>query len=193
MLTIFMEFSMNKVKAGTSRLKVLSYIKSAVAIVAISFAFTSVSHAAPSPSTVTIGNSSSAALGKLLPGFSIHHTKKDRLVTVVKNDGSAKAFIRVMPAAAHLSTTKSYAQNVMDSYSGWGLTAQISRRGFSFNYVDNAPCAGLVTYFDGASYLMFGACGMISKDELFKAYSVAKKELGLDEALNRSAMPSVYY
>lgn len=184
---------MIKVKARTSRLKFFSYIKRAIVLIAVSAAFTSVSYAATTPSTVTIGNSSSVALAKLLPGFSIHHTKKDRLVTVVRNDGSAKAFIRVMPAAAHLSTTKSYAQNVMDSYSGWGLTAQISRRGFSFNYVDNAPCAGLVTYFDGASYLMFGACGMISKDELFKAYSVAKKELGLDEALNRSAMPSVYY
>ncbi len=183
---------MFKLKAQLSGIKHLSYVaKTLVAATALSLCLSHGTQAAEA--TVTIGNSSSATMAKLLPGFSIHHTKKQRLVTVVKNDGSAKAFIRVMPAAAHLSTTKAYAQNVMDSYSGWGLTAQIARRGFSFNYVDNAPCSGLVTYFDGASYLMFGACGLITKEELFKAYSVAKKELGLDEALTRSAMPSVYY
>ena len=92
-----------------------------------------------------------------------------------------------------MSTTKAYAQSVMDSYGGWGLTAQIARRGFSFQYVDNAPCAGLVTYFDGSSYLLYGACGFISSEEMTRAFSLAKMQLDLDDLLNRSAAPSMYY
>lgn len=142
---------------------------------------------------VTIGGARNAAVAKLLPEFNMRHDRKLKLVVLSKDDGSARAYIQIMPAVAHLSNTKEYAQNVMDSYAGWGLTAQVARRGFSFSYVDNAPCTGLVSYFDGSSYLMFGACGLISKDELFKAYSIAKRELDLEEILSRTATPNVYY
>ena len=110
-----------------------------------------------------------------------------------RKDGKAKAFVQILAPTAHLSTTKAYAQSVMDSYGGWGLTAQIARRGFSFQYVDNAPCAGLVTYFDGSSYLLYGACGFISPEEMTRAFSLAKMQLDLDDLLNRSAAPSMYY
>lgn len=132
-------------------------------------------------------------LARLLPGYTMNYQRANKTVIFNKTDGTAKAFMQIMPAAAHLNTTKAYAQDVMDSYAGWGLTAQIERRGFSFKYVDNAPCTGLISYFDGTSYLMVGACGFISQDELSKAFYLGKKELKIDEALYRSASPSVYY
>lgn len=150
------------------------------------------SNLAMSAPMVAIGGNQDSDETKILPDFSMSHNRRDKIVTFIKNDGTAKAFIQIMPAAAHLSTTKAYAQNVMDSYAGWGLSAQIERRGFSFKYVDNAPCSGLVSYFDGTSYLMMGACGFISQDELTKAFYLGKKELKLDEALYRSAKPSSY-
>lgn len=152
----------------------------------------------PAPSyaispNISIGGKMDNTLDSLLPGFSSNYNKKEKIVVVSKLDGSAKAFIQVMPPVPYLSTTKAYAQNVMDSYAGWGLTAQIARRGFSFQYVDNAPCSALVTYFDGASYLMFGACGLITSDELNRALYIAKQQLGIDDIIYRSAMPTIYY
>lgn len=144
-------------------------------------------------SNITIGGKTDNSLDNLLPGFSSSYNKKEKIVVVSKLDGSAKAFIQLMPPVPYLSTTKAYAQNVMDSYAGWGLTAQIARRGFSFQYVDNAPCAALVSYFDGASYLMFGACGLITSDELNRALFIAKQQLGIDDIIYRSAMPTIYY
>lgn len=142
---------------------------------------------------VAIGASQDNADNKDLSDFAMNYNRQDKIVTFIKKDGTAKAFVQIMPAAAHLSTTKAYAQNVMDSYGGWGLSAQIERRGFSFKYVDNAPCSGLVSYFDGTSYLMMGACGFISEDEVTKAFFLGKKELKIDESLYRSAKPSSYY
>lgn len=144
-------------------------------------------------SSLSIGGKSDNSLDSLLPGFSSNYNKKEKIVVVSKLDGSAKAFIQLMPPVPYLSTTKAYAQNVMDSYAGWGLTAQIARRGFSFQYVDNAPCAALISYFDGASYLMFGACGLITSDELNRAFFIAKQQLGIDDIIYRSAMPTIYY
>ena len=151
------------------------------------------SQAHAAASYVTMSNDKEFTAGKLLPDFSMTHNRKDRTVSFVKNDGTGKAFIQIMPASPHLSTTKAYAQNVMDSYAGWGLKAQIARRGFSFKYVDNAPCTGLISYFDGTSYLMFGACGFITREEMTKAFLVGKKELNVDETLYRSSTPSAYY
>lgn len=152
--------------------------------------------AAPSSTgavNITIGGRSDPNVERLLPDYAMSYDRVKRVVALHKKDGSAKAFVQILPAAAHLSTTKAYAQDVMDSYSGWGLTAQITRRGFSFQYVDNAPCAGLLTYFDGTSYLLFGACGLISQEEMTKAFSLAKLQLGLDDITYRSSMPSAYY
>ena len=151
------------------------------------------SFSANSAPYVVMGSVPDSNVSRILPDYVMQYQHKDKTVIFRKKDGTAKAFVQVMPAAAHLSTTKAYAQNVMDSYAGWGLTAQIERRGFSFKYVDNAPCTGLVSYFDGTSYLIVGACGFMSQDEMTKAFYLGKKELKLDESLYRSSSPSVYY
>lgn len=194
----------------TGRLnKITSALTAAVALVGLVVVSMGISaqHAEAAPATtssrnltsvdmgmaITIGARSDPRVDRLLPNYTLSHNRQNKVVSLMKADGSAKAFVQILPAAAHLSTTKAYAQDVMDSYSGWGLTAQIARRGFSFKYVDNAPCAGLLTYFDGTSYLMFGACGVISQDEMAKAFSIAKLQLGLDDITYRSSMPSVYY
>lgn len=148
---------------------------------------------APNMANVTIGGRSNPDVERLLPDFTMNYDRNKHVVSLQRKDGSGRAFVQIMPAASHLSTTKAYAQNVMDSYSGWGLTARIERRGFSFQYVDNAPCSGLLTYFDGTSYLLFGACGLISQEELTKAFSFAKLQLGLDNITYRSSQPSAYY
>lgn len=149
--------------------------------------------AAPNAINMSIGGEQDARVSRILPDYNLNYNRPSRSVSLVRKDGKAKAFLQILAPAAHLSTTKAYAQSVMDSYSGWGLTAQIARRGFSFQYVDNAPCAGLVTYFDGSSYLLYGACGFISQDELTKAFSIAKMQLDIDDLLGRSAAPSLYY
>lgn len=167
-------------------------------VMALGGAVSMVTPAVAAPSStgavnITIGGRSDPNVERLLPDYAMSYDRVNRVVALHKKDGSAKAFVQILPAAAHLSTTKAYAQDVMDSYSGWGLTAQITRRGFSFQYVDNAPCAGLLTYFDGTSYLLFGACGLISQEEMTKAFSLAKLQLGLDDITYRSSMPSAYY
>lgn len=148
---------------------------------------------APNLANVTIGGRSNPDVERILPDFTMNYDRNTQVVSLQRKDGSGRAFVQIMPAASHLSTTKAYAQNVMDSYAGWGLTARIERRGFSFQYVDNAPCAGLLTYFDGTSYLLFGSCGLISQEELTKAFSLAKLQLGLDNITYRSSQPSAYY
>ena len=147
-----------------------------------------------SESNIMIGSSSNDPIvARLLPDYVMDYNRAKKVVALRKSDGSAKAFVQILPAAAHLSTTKAYAQDVMDSYSGWGLTAQVVRRGFSFHYVDNAPCAALLSYFDGTSYLLFSACGFISADEMTKAFAIGRKQLGIDNTLYRTSSPAVYY
>ncbi len=113
-------------------------------------------------------------------------------VTFVKGDGSAQASLRILMPVNTLSTTKSYAQYVMDRYSGWGLTPVLDLRGFSFRYVDNAPCAGLLTYFDGRSFLLFTSCGKIEVKTLQELYSKADKELRISEKLKRESRANFY-
>ncbi len=113
-------------------------------------------------------------------------------VTFVKGDGSAKAALRILMPVNTLSTTKGYAQYVMDRYSGWNLTPVLDVRGFSFRYVDNAPCAGLVTYFDGRSFLLFTSCGKIDSKTLQELYSKADKELRISEKLKREGRANFY-
>ena len=150
-------------------------------------------HAAPNAINMSIGGEQDARVSRILPDYNLNYNRQARSVSLTRKDGKAKAFVQILAPTAHLSTTKAYAQSVMDSYGGWGLTAQIARRGFSFQYVDNAPCAGLVTYFDGSSYLLYGACGFISSEEMTRAFSLAKMQLDLDDLLSRSAAPSMYY
>ncbi len=150
-------------------------------------------HAAPNAINMSIGGEQNARVSRILPDYNLSYNRQSRIVSLTRKDGKAKAFVQILAPAAHLSTTKAYAQSVMDSYAGWGLTAQIARRGFSFQYVDNAPCAGLVTYFDGSSYLLYGSCGFMTQEEMTRAFSLAKMQLDIDDLLNRSAAPSMYY
>ena len=117
---------------------------------------------------------------------------KDSNVSFVNKDGSASASLRILYPVNLLSTTKSYAQYVMDKFSGWGLTPVLDLRGFSFKYVDNAPCAGLLTYFDGRSFLLFTSCGKIDPSELHQLYLKADKELRISEKIKRENRPILY-
>ncbi len=123
-------------------------------------------------------------------GFEMQSSSNE--VTFVKGDGSAQASLRILMPVNTLSTTKSYAQYVMDRYSGWGLTPVLDVRGFSFKYVDNAPCAGLVTYFDGRSFLLFTSCGKIESKTLQQLYLRADKELRISEKLKREGKANFY-
>ncbi|MGN0915409.1 MAG: hypothetical protein ACI4NE_03545 [Succinivibrio sp.] len=123
-------------------------------------------------------------------GFSEFY--KDNSVTFEKEDGTARASLSVVQPVLSLSTTKDYAQYTMDSYQGWDLKAVLDLRGFSFKYVDNAPCSGLLTYFDGRSYLLFKACGDFKKDELSELYKRAEKRLHLKETLKKQSKPTSY-
>ena len=104
-------------------------------------------------------------------------------------DGSY-AVLQIMDPIVNIATTKEYAQHVMDSYQGWDLRAVVDLRGFSFRYVDNAPCSGLVTFFDGRSYLFFQSCGNFSESELSTLFDRASKALKIQELLNRHSKPN---
>ena len=109
-----------------------------------------------------------------------------------KIDGSARASLSLVNPIINLSTTKDYAQYVMDSYQGWDLQPVLDLRGFSFKFVDNAPCSGLLTYFDGRSYILFKACGVVSSEELMQLYKRANEKLKLDETLKKQSKANLY-
>ncbi|MCR5536848.1 MAG: hypothetical protein K6F05_05475 [Succinivibrio sp.] len=111
---------------------------------------------------------------------------KDK-VSYVKPDGSASCELAIQAPEALLPTTKAYAQYVMDSYQGWDLQPIVDLRGFVFKFVDNAPCAGLLTYYDGRSYLFFKACGNIGEGELSSLFKAAGEQLKLSEKLQRQS------
>lgn len=117
---------------------------------------------------------------------------KDNSVFYENQDGSASASLSILAPIANLSTTKEYAQYVMDSYRGWNLSAVIQHQGFSFRFVDNAPCVGLVTYFDGRSYLFFKACGNIKKDSLKELYKKANEKLKISDILKKQSKTNMY-
>ena len=117
--------------------------------------------------------------------------KSDRVI-YEKIDGSARASLSLVNPIINLSTTKDYAQYVMDSYQGWDLQPVLDLRGFSFKFVDNAPCSGLLTYFDGRSYILFKACGVVSSEELMQLYKRANEKLKLDETLKKQSKANLY-
>ena len=117
---------------------------------------------------------------------------KSDSVIYEKIDGSARASLSLVNPIINLSTTKDYAQYVMDSYQGWDLQPVLDLRGFSFKFVDNAPCSGLLTYFDGRSYILFKACGVVSSEELMQLYKRAKEKLKLDETLKKQTKANLY-
>ena len=117
---------------------------------------------------------------------------KSDSVIYEKIDGSARASLSLVNPIINLSTTKDYAQYVMDSYQGWDLQQVLDLRGFSFKFVDNAPCSGLLTYFDGRSYILFKACGVVSSEELMQLYKRANEKLKLDETLKKQSKANLY-
>ena len=106
--------------------------------------------------------------------------------------GGKNASLQILDPIVNLSTTKQYAQYMMDSYQGWDLKAVVDLRGFAFKYVDNAPCSGLLTYFDGRSYLFFQACGNFEKNELTALYKKANQALKVSEILKLQSRPNLY-
>ena len=117
---------------------------------------------------------------------------KSDSVIYEKIDGSARASLSLVNPIINLSTTKDYAQYVMDSYQGWDLQPVLDLRGFSFKFVDNAPCSGLLTYFDGRSYILFKACGVVSSEESMQLYKRANEKLKLDETLKKQSKANLY-
>ena len=117
---------------------------------------------------------------------------KSDSVIYEKIDGSARASLSLVNPIINLSTTKDYAQYVMDSYQGWDLQPVLDLRGCSFKFVDNAPCSGLLTYFDGRSYILFKACGVVSSEELMQLYKRANEKLKLDETLKKQSKANLY-
>ena len=117
---------------------------------------------------------------------------KSDSVIYEKIDGSARASLSLVNPIINLSTTKDYAQYVMDSYQGWDLKPVIDLRGFSFKFVDNAPCSGLVTYFDGRAYLLFKACGKVSEADLKTLFNRANQKLKLEETLKKQSRAQLY-
>ncbi|HAR79492.1 MAG TPA: hypothetical protein DCR21_01550, partial [Succinivibrionaceae bacterium] len=75
---------------------------------------------------------------------------------------------------------------------GWDLKPVLDLRGFSFKYVDNAPCSALLTYFDGRSYILFQACGDVEQDDLKALFSKAGRSLKLEEILKIQLKPNTY-
>lgn len=102
------------------------------------------------------------------------------------------ASLQILDPIVNLATTKQYAQYMMDSYQGWDLKAVVDLRGFSFKYVDNAPCSGLITYFDGRSYLFFQACGNFEREELTSLYKKANQALKVSDILKLQSRPNLY-
>ncbi len=110
----------------------------------------------------------------------------------IDEQGSKSASLQILDPIINISTTKQYAQYMMDSYQGWDLKAVVDLRGFAFKYVDNAPCSALVTYFDGRSYLLFEACGNFEKDELSALYKRANEALKISDILKLQSRPNLY-
>lgn len=152
-----------------------------------------VAYAADGGARIEITSPQDPMMNKILPGFVLHVENAKHIVTLRKVDGSAQVLMQLLKPIPYINTLKKYAEYVMVYYKGSHLTAQPQRRGYSFRYYDRLKCAGLLTYFDGTSYLLMSVCGDISLDEATKALSVAKKQLGLDEILYRTALPNVYY
>lgn len=116
----------------------------------------------------------------------------DKSVSYESEDGTARAELTLLDPIANIPTTKKFAEYVMDSYQGWDLKPLVDVRGFSFKYVDNGPCAGLVTYFDGRSYLLFKCCGITNETELKNLFERANKKLKLTENLKVQSKPNLY-
>lgn len=124
-----------------------------------------------------------------IPGYEIEAASDS--VSYVRADGSGSARLGIMAPVLGLNTTKECAEYAMDRLRGWDLQPVVALRGFSFRYVDNAPCSGLVTYFDGRSSLLFTACGKVAREELDKIWADADARLRLSKRLKRESHPNL--
>ena len=116
----------------------------------------------------------------------------DYEVNFYSKDRDSYLAVKILPPEVFLPNTRAYAQYVMDSYQGWDLKANLSLRGFSFKYVDNSPCAGLVSYLDGSSCIFYRTCGFIQDKELTELLTQGLKTLKVDEILQKKAKANFY-
>lgn len=100
--------------------------------------------------------------------------KQENAIQYFSDDGLSYVSIEKIGSISGLSTTKDYAQYLMDSYQGWQLRPVVSLQGFSFKFVENAPCVALLRFYDGSHYLFYKACGKISFDDLAAIMQDAK-------------------
>ncbi len=103
--------------------------------------------------------------------------------SAVKSDGSARFYLELLPTLAQFGTTRQAAAALQQRLQGFGLTAELSERGYSFNYTDVLPCRALLSYFDGTQYLCCRICGDVTKDDFVRLYQNAARRLGLKAAL----------
>ena len=101
----------------------------------------------------------------------------EHAVTLASADGLSYVSAELVGGILALSTTKDYAQYLMNSFQGWELRPELTLGGFSFMFIDRAPCAGVVTHYDGASYLFYRACGAMSHAELEQQLREARRQL----------------
>ena len=101
----------------------------------------------------------------------------EHAVTLASPAGHSYVSAELVGGIHILSTTKDYAQYLMNSYQGWELRPELSLGGFSFNFIDRAPCAGVVTHHDGASYLFYRACGAMAAADLERQLREARRQL----------------
>ena len=113
-------------------------------------------------------------------------------ITYDKSDGSGYVSVQILPPRVSVNTTKEYALALMDSYQGFNLKAQVDLRGFSFNFVDNAPCSALLSYFDGSNYLLYKSCGNNDVKAQKHIFNEAKERLNLDKRLKQSSRANFY-
>lgn len=174
-------------------MQVLSAMIKYLGVLAVSLGLVSVQAAETTAVPMEMTTPQNNAISKILPNYLLHFENNKQLVTLQKNDGSAFVLMQLLKPIPYISTTEEYARFVMDYYHGTNLKAQPQRRGYSFTYNDIAPCSGLVSFFDGSSYLMIGVCGNISQEETTKALNIAKRQLGLDDLIYRTSMPKLYF
>lgn len=113
-------------------------------------------------------------------------------VVYTHNDGVSYIALNILPPVLSLNTTKDYAQYVMDAYQGFELKAQLPLRGYSFKYVDNAPCVGVISYFDGINYTLFRSCGSNKAKDVKALLNEGIMLLNLKKNLEKSSKPTVY-
>lgn len=113
-------------------------------------------------------------------------------ITYDKKDGSGYVCVQILPPITRVNTTKEYALALMDSYQGFNLKAQVALRGFSFNFVDNAPCAATLTYFDGSNYLLYKSCGLHDIKIQKIIFNEAREKLNLDKKLKQSSRANFF-